>query len=117
MQKDLETLKAWQSAMSLAKAVYKETESFPQKEQYGLASQMRRAAVSIAANIAEGKGRNHRKEYLQFCYLARGSAYELITLIKLSEELGYLKTDQAQPLLSHSSETIAILTGLIHSLT
>ena len=115
MQQDFEGLKVWQAGMKLAKEVYKVTDKFPKEEQYGLTNQLRRASVSIPANIAEGKGRNHKKEYIQFLYMSRGSVWELITLIKLSEELSYLNKVQAQALLSLCAEITAMLNGLIRS--
>jgi four helix bundle protein len=73
MSESYRDLKAWQSAVELALNVYRATQSFPKEEVYGLSSQMRRAAVSIASNIAEGKGRRSQKELLQFLFRARGS--------------------------------------------
>jgi len=77
--------------MELAKAIYQVTDSFPAKEIYGLSSQMRRSAVSIPSNIAEGFMRKHNKEYKQFLYIALGSLAELETQVLLSEELGFFK--------------------------
>ena len=116
MQEQFENLKVWQKAMDLVTRVYQFTNQFPQTEQYGLTSQMRRAAVSIPANIAEGKGRSYQKERIQFFHMARGSAYELITLIRVSENLKYLKKDQSKPLLDSCSEITAMLNGLIQSI-
>jgi len=82
-------LRVWQTAFELAKAIYEETNKLPKHELYGLTSQMRRSAVSVAANIAEGYGRNHRKEYLQFLGLANGSLMELETHLLLCEALNY----------------------------
>ena len=70
---------AWRKATALALEIYRATQNFPKDELYGLTSQMRRAAVSVASNIAEGKGRNSRKEFAQFLYRARGSLLELET--------------------------------------
>ena len=116
MQQHFETLNAWKSGRKLVKEIYQATTHFPKEEQYGLTGQLRRASVSIPANIAEGKGRQHKKEYLQFLYQAQGSAYEVITLLQLSEDLSYLTNTQAQALLRHSGEVVALLTGLIRSL-
>lgn len=73
MQEQFENLQVWQKGITLVKQVYKVTRNFPKDEQFGLISQIRRAAVSIPVNIAEGKGRYHKKEYIQFLYTARGS--------------------------------------------
>ncbi len=84
-------LAAWQEAMGLAKRVYEATACFPKDELYGLVSQMRRSAVSIPSNIAEGAGRNSDKEFRQFLMIARGSLSELETQCLLAQEFGYLK--------------------------
>jgi four helix bundle protein len=89
--KNFKDLKIWQRGMELAKAIYQVTDSFPAKEIYGLSSQMRRSAVSIPSNIAEGFMRKHNKEYKQFLYIALGSLAELETQVLLSEELGFFK--------------------------
>jgi len=80
-------LKVWQKAMDLARAVYVLTENFPKSEQYGLISQMRRSAVSIPSNIAEGSKRNTDKDFLQFLSIALGSVAELDTQIELARTL------------------------------
>ena len=86
-------LVAWQEAMKLVEAVYRDTEPFPQKETYGLTAQMRRAAVSIPSNLAEGAARNSRKEFAQFVGISCGSLAELETQLMLAISLGYLKPD------------------------
>jgi len=78
---------AWQVSYSLTKAIYELTRTFPPDERFGLVSQMRRAAVSIPSNIAEGFHRKTRVEYRQFCYVAYGSAAELHTQIKIAKDL------------------------------
>jgi four helix bundle protein len=80
--------------MSLAKEVYKLTESFPREETFGLISQMRRAATSIPSNVAEGAARNSDKEFIQFLRVSLGSLAELETQLLLSKELGFLKNEQ-----------------------
>ncbi len=90
-------LVVWQRAMELAEAVYNESKVFPREEQYGLQSQMRRAAVSIPSNIAEGSKRGSRKDYVQFLRIANGSAAELETQILLSEQvykINFIKSKQ-----------------------
>ena len=88
-------LVAWQVAMELVEAVYVATRAIPNEEKYGLQAQMRRAAVSVPANIAEGQGRNHLKEYVQFLGIALGSLAELETYIRLTHRLGLLPEDEA----------------------
>ena len=88
MHKDLDV---WKESMRLAKEIYVLTERFPKEEMYGLTSQMRRSAVSIPSNIAEGAGRNSNKEFVQFLYISLGSLAELETQILLSKEFGLLQ--------------------------
>src|ERR1019366_2594380 len=82
-------LKAWQRSIDLAEAIYRLTGEFPASETYGLTSQMRRAAVSVASNIAEGWGRRSRREYSKFVLVARGSNDELQTQLVIAERLGF----------------------------
>ena len=110
-----EDLIAWRRSMDLVLEVYRCTESFPKLEMYGLVSQMRRAAVSVPSNIAEGKGRYFRKELLQFLYHSRGSLLELGTQITIARELGFLPPEKASALVNLSSEVGRLLNGLIHS--
>ena len=93
MADQVENLLVWQRAVALAKLLYQATTRLPKDEVYGLASQIRRAAVSVPANIAEGRGRHHEKEFLQFLYMARGSSYELSTLLILAKEVGFLPVE------------------------
>jgi len=87
-------LDVWKLGIELVKDVYKMTQSFPSDELYGLTSQLRRAAVSVPSNIAEGAGRNSIREYVRFCYISLGSLSELDTLLIISKELGYIKNNQ-----------------------
>jgi four helix bundle protein len=82
-------LRAWQHAMGLVTEIYRATRSFPKDEIYGLVSQLRRAAVSIPSNLAEGHGRNSRNEFRQFIGHARGSVSEVETQIGIAKNLGY----------------------------
>ena len=116
MQYQIENLQVWQKAMALVKEVYRLTKGFPKDELYGLTAQMRRAAVSVPVNIAEGKGRYHTKEYLQFLYMARGSLYEEMTLIRVAQDLAYLPRLHAEALEKLCGEITAMLNGLIRSL-
>ena len=87
-------LEIWQEAVALATHIYQATEQFPKSEVYGLTSQMRRAAVSIPSNIAEGAARNSSKEFAQFLNIAGGSLSELDTQIEIASDLKYLSDDQ-----------------------
>lgn len=111
-----ERLTVWQEAMELVAHVYTATKTFPSEEPFGLVSQLRRAAISVPANIAEGKGRYHRKEFLQFLYTARGSLYEMMTLIKTAQMLQYLSQQHCEALLSRCQSIASMLSGLINSL-
>lgn len=92
--KDFRKLEVWQKAHGLVLSVYRETTSFPKEEIYGLTSQIRRAAVSIPANIAEGCGRNGDPDLAHFLQMAAGSASELSYELGLARDLGYLTADQ-----------------------
>ena len=111
-----ETLEVWQQAMKLVETIYHISSTFPTQEQFGLTSQLRRAAISIPLNIAEGKGRYHKKEFIQFLYNARGSLYETVTLLKIALNLHYLTEKQQQDLLQVVREIMSKLSGLINSL-
>jgi len=95
-------LDVWKEAIAVAKEVYKLTESFPQEETYGLTSQMRRAAVSNASNIAEGAARNSTKEFIQSLYIALGSLAELETQLLLARELEFVP-ENPSPITDHRS--------------
>src|SRR5579872_219204 len=109
-----EDLKVWRRAMDLVVQVYRCTASFPKHEIYGLTSQMRRSAVSVPSNIAEGKGRFYRKELLQFLFHARGSLLELRTQITIARELGFLSAPEGESLTQHACEVGRLLNGLIN---
>ena len=109
-------LKVWQAAMDLAVSIYAATSIFPQAELYGLTSQMRRAATSVAANIAEGYGRESTGSYVHFLKIARGSLKEAETLVILSERLKLLTGDQSLTLLGNTTGIGKMLNALIRSL-
>jgi len=88
--KDLE---AWKNSIDLVSEIYKITSTFPKEELYSLVSQIRRSAVSIPSNIAEGSGRNHYKEYIQFLHIALGSIAELETQLIISSNLGFINKE------------------------
>ncbi|MCR4303914.1 MAG: four helix bundle protein [Gallionella sp.] len=110
MGKPHEQLEAWKFAMQLVKAVYQMTSAFPAEERYGLAQQMRRAAVSIPSNIAEGAGRNGSKEFLNFVGISRGSLAELETQLELAVMLGFAVPDH--PAFELANSAGKLLTGL-----
>jgi four helix bundle protein len=108
-------LRVWQLGMELVIAVYDQTRGFSKEEMYGLTSQMRRSAVSVPSNIAEGKGRStDRDRSLFFCH-ARGSLLELETQILIAQQLKYLVPLEAEKLMAHSSQLGRMLNALIQS--
>jgi four helix bundle protein len=106
----------WQTGIQLVKSVYVLSQKFPKDELYGLTSQMRRAAVSIPANIAEGHARDSTKEYLHHISIALGSLAELETMFVLAQELGYSDAATIAALLQRSDEEGRMLHGLQKSL-
>lgn len=102
----------WQKAMSLAKDIYRVTKLFPRDELYGLTSQLRRAAVSVPSNIAEGQARFSTKEFHHFLALARGSLVEIETQLMLVTDLGYATTNEATRLLGMTPEIGRLLNRL-----
>lgn len=109
-------LKVWQKGIELVKSIYEITKSFPNNEQFGLVSQMRRAAVSIPSNIAEGCGRHSDKQLIHFLYISIGSASELETQTIISLELNFLEKIKAEQLLEMISEIIRMTSSLIKSI-
>lgn len=116
MLKSHRELFVWQKATDFAVECYRFSALFPKSETYGLSSQIRRAAVSIPANIAEGYGRGSRKEYIQFLLIARGSLKELETHIIISEKLAYLTPAQCDLELAQTDEIGRMLSSLIRRL-
>jgi len=110
---DTKNLLVAEHAHQLAVAIYRHTEAFPPSERFGLSSQMRRAAVSIASNIAEGCGRRSNRELLQFLYFATGSASELACQLRIATELGYGDQLSAGKLGDESRRVARMLTRLI----
>ena len=106
----------WQKSMQLITLIYKLTATFPREEMFGLTSQIRRAMISIPANIAEGQARNSTGEFRQFLGIARGSLAESETLIILSTNLNYLTKENSEILLANCTEISKMLVGLIKSL-
>ena len=103
--------------MDVADAVYDVSGSFPKAEAFGLTSQVRRAAVSVPSNIAEGWGRGRTKEYVQFLRYARGSLYEVETQLRIATRRGYLTDDQIAPILSQTGSVSRMLNALMRALS
>jgi four helix bundle protein len=106
---------AWQKAKQLAVNVCILVRRFPKDELYGLTSQVRRAAVSIPCNIAEGQGRLTKGEFAHFLGIARGSLLEVQTLLEIALDLGYISTEQHSALEKQHSEVLRVLNGLLDS--
>jgi four helix bundle protein len=107
---------AWQKAMDLVVMIYKASESFPKTEIYGLTSQLRRAAISVPSNIAEGYSRSGRREFAHALSISLGSLSEVETQILIAERLGYLAHDSQGAILEVSAETGRIIVGLMNSM-
>jgi four helix bundle protein len=113
--RDYRKIHAWQKSDDLTVDVYRATKRFPREEIYGLTSQLRRAAYSVPANIAEGATRNSKKDYLRFLYIARASLAETQYFLHLSKRLNYLTKEENEELQSATSKTFSKLHGLIKS--
>ena len=111
-----QNLKVWQVAHKLVLEIYNITKQFPDNERFRLTDQICRSAISIAANIAEGKGRNTLKEYIQFLYNARGSLEETKYHLILSKDLGYINENKFKELIAGYDQVGKMLNGLINSL-
>ncbi|WP_395945736.1 four helix bundle protein [Brevundimonas sp.] len=109
-------LKVWQIALDLTESLYRLSERWPKHELYGLTSQVRRAAVSVAANIAEGAGRKTTGEFIQFVGIARGSLAEVETLVILARRLDYIGEEVCHALMQDILELGRMISGLIQSL-
>jgi four helix bundle protein len=109
-------LEIWQKAMELTHQIYKATKTFPKEETFGLTSQLRRAAVSIPSNIAEGRGRLSDKAFLIFIGHARGSLYEVQTQLELAHGLGYLKEAEAKQIVGNCAELSRKLNAFLNKL-
>ena len=109
-------LKVWQRGMKLVEQVYTLTEPFPASEKYELTSQLRRAAVSVPSNIAEGWGHSSQKQYIHFLELARSSLFKIETQIRIANRLGYVNADERDQLLSETDAQSKMLLSLMRSL-
>ncbi len=108
-------LAVWRNAMDMTVAVYRLTDSFPQREMYGLTSQMRGCAASVPANIAEGRARRGQQEFRHFLHIAAGSVAELETFIELSRRLQYASEEELATVESMTREVGRMLYGLIRA--
>jgi len=114
--KDYKDLEVWQRALALCRPVYIMTAGFPKDERFGLTAQIRRATISISANIAEGWGRGTRQDYCRFVRIARGSAAELESELMAARALGFVKPDQLSDLLDEITAIRRMLQALVRSL-
>src|SRR5271170_2026601 len=112
MGESYKDLIAWRKAMELVTDIYRATRAFPRDELYGLTNQLRRAAVSVPSNIAEGQARFSQKEFHHFLSIARGSLAEIETQLFLAKELGYLSVTKCAALIANADELGRILNGL-----
>jgi len=106
-------LDVWKVSMEMVAEIYKLTEKFPKHELYGLTSQLRRAAISIASNISEGAARQTKREFVQFLYCALGSSSEIETQLELAKMLNYATQEGVQPILEMRDRIAQMLYGLV----
>ncbi|HBX68517.1 MAG TPA: four helix bundle protein [Chloroflexi bacterium] len=116
MARNFRKIIAWQEADNLVIEVYKLTGSFPSEERYGLTSQLRRAAMSVAANIAEGSGRSTLKDFLRFLYNAQGSLSEVEYYLHIAQRLNYLSEEEIKPVENQRTKVGRLLNGFIRSI-
>jgi four helix bundle protein len=109
-------LNVWQKSIELVEGIYGITKNFPKSEEYGLKSQMKRCAISIPSNIAEGNRRGTKKEYIRFVSIAFGSGAELETQLIIAEKLGFLKNSDSSNINNLLEQVMKMLNGLIISL-
>ena len=117
MANSYKDLLVWQKAKSLAIAVYRATERFPKSELFGLTSQMRRAAVSVVSNIAEGQGRASKPDFTKFLCMARGSLLELETQLEIAAELGMGNADELSNLRADCYKILGLLNRLLSAIS
>ncbi len=114
--KDYRELIVWQKAMDLVELVYRTTAKFPKEETYCLTSQMRRAAISVPSNIAEGQARSTTRDFLHFLVIAYGSLKEVETQVLIAERLGYIRDRQCGDLVRSTTEVARLISGLANAL-
>ena len=107
----------WQKSMELVTSVYKESSNFPKEEIYGLISQIRRCAVSIPSNIAEGFGRKSQQDFIRFLKISMGSLFELQTQLRIAKNLEYLEVDKFNTVFEETREIERMLSAFIQSIT
>ena len=115
--RNYQELIVWQRAMDLVESVYKASRDFPREELYSLTSQIRRAAVSVPSNIAEGQGRRTTSDFLRHLSIACGSLREVETQLLIAERLSYLTAAQLEPVMAYAGEVGRLLNGLMNSLS
>lgn len=115
MAQSYRDLQVWQFGMDLVRDIYRSSRHFPEEERLGLRSQMRRAAISVPSNIAEGKGRTN-KDFGRYVLQARGSLWELQTQIEIAGDLGFFAPDDGKRLMERSQRVSRMLNGLLESL-
>ena len=116
LEKPHKKLDVWKKSIELVQKIYELTKTLPKIEEYGLTNQMRRAAISVPANISEGAARQTKKEFIQFLHMAQGSLSELDTHLEITLRLGYMKEISLQELSTLMNDIDKMLTGLIKSL-
>lgn len=109
-------LKVWQRAMDFVTEIYRVSARFPRSEQFGLTDQIRRAAISVPLNIAEGAGAGSNAEFRRFLSYALRSTYEVMTALEIAQRLGYCSLEKTQELLDEADEIAAMIVGLSRSL-
>lgn len=109
-------LQVWRLAIRFTKSVYRVTAGFPSDERFGLVSQVRRASVSVASNIAEGWGRGTSQDYVRFLRMARGSVYEVETQLEIASQLEFLDEESYREVIAEVNEAGRVLAGLLRSL-
>lgn len=114
---DFRELEVWKQSMDLTEEIYRITRSFPKEEMFGLTGQMRRSALSIPSNIAEGNGRMHTKEYIRFLHIALGSLLELITQLELARRMEYVSPEGYTQLSNKCDVINKMLPSLIRALS
>ncbi len=111
--RNYQNLEVWKVSMQLIKEIYLLTKAFPKEELFGFTSQIKRASVSVSANIAEGLGRQYKKDTLQFLHISRGSLYELETLMNVAVMVEIINMEQFEKVIKMIDETIRLLSGFI----
>ena len=114
--KTFKDLDAWKKARELVKSLYLSTVGFPREEEFGLKLQIRRAAISVISNIAEGYGRQYKKETIQFMFMSKGSLNEIEAQLTVAEDLNFLKSESIQPLYEQIEVCRKLLSGYINYL-